>query len=49
MVEVELNTIEGALGVNIVITYAVAKVPKANSKIFAENMTEAEVDALKIL
>ena len=49
MREGALKTREGALWGHIVITYAVAEVPKENSKKFAKNMTEAEADALKML
>ena len=49
MREGALKTREGALGGNIVITYAVAEVPKENSKFFAKNMTEAEANGLNIL
>ena len=44
-----LNTREGELGGDTVITYAVAEVPKENSNFFVKNMTEAEADALNIL
>ena len=49
MTEGALNTREGALGGDIVITYAVAEVPKENSKLFAKNITKAEADVLKML
>ena len=49
MREGALKTREGELGGDIFVTYAVAEVPKENSKKFAKNMTEAEANALNIL
>ena len=46
MREGALKTREGVLGVNIVITYAVAEVRK---DFFTKNTTKAEADALKML
>ena len=44
-----LNTRQGALGGDIVITYTVADVVKENMKKAAKKMTEAEAGALKML
>ena len=49
MREGALKTREGELGGDIVVTYAVAEVPKENSKKCTKNMAEAEADALNIL